>query len=164
MLRLSGRKFERIEMKTKTLVLLFFTFVFLLISCKPESTIETPVTQTSITSQSLTEIPTSTLLPTTPLSFIPTYPTPIPYLTASKINENAVAFIEQTDIGYSLWVVNVDGSGERKLADIEKNESRSSNYLLQWSPDGKWIGYISGNDLWIISPDGLDKKKIFLAT
>lgn len=97
-------------------------------------------------------IPASILLPTFALV---THPTSIPYPTASKINENAIAFIAEN----SLWIANVDGSGERKLVDIQNNESWTSSYLLTWSPDGKWIGYISGNDLWVISPDGLTNRK-----
>jgi len=91
----------------------------------------------------------------------PTYSTAISYPTAKAVQANAVAFIA-TDLenNSSLWIANVDGSGERKLIDIEDNESQSSNYLLQWSPDGQWISYISGEDLWIISPGDLAKRKI----
>lgn len=76
------------------------------------------------------------------------------------MKSNAVAFISQERTGYSLWIANVDGSGEKKLTDIVDNEEWISNHLLQWSPDGKWIGYISGNDLWVVSPDGSINKKI----
>ena len=114
----------------------------------------TPVSVTQPPTDILTQTATPYFMPLGPTS--PPSPTAMPpYPTASVVKSNAVAFIS----GNSLWVANVDSSGERKLTDIEENESRSSNYLLQWSPDGKWIGYISGDDLWIISPDGSVNKK-----
>ncbi|MBI1793556.1 MAG: hypothetical protein HYR70_05140 [Chloroflexi bacterium] len=104
--------------------------------------------------------PSPTVLPTFTMQPSPTAMPPYP--TASVVKANAVVFVEREYWAgnLSLWIVNVDGSGERKLTGIENNESQSSNYLLQWSPDGKWIGYISGDDLWIISPDGSIKRKI----
>jgi hypothetical protein len=115
--------------------------------------------------------PTRTSTPLIEISAIPSTapsPTPIPtfqillpstappYPTASTVNANAVAFIA----GNSLWIANVDGSGERKLVDFEKNNEWISSHLLRWSPDGKWIGYIPGDDLWIISPDGSVNRRI----
>ncbi len=121
------------------------------------------VTQTPVVTQTPTDTPTQTSTP----YFIPLGPTSLPsptamppYPTASVVNANAVAFISYDKTDYFLWVANVDGSGERKLTNIEENATWVSRYLLQWSPDGKWISYISGDDLWIISPDGSVKRKI----
>lgn len=36
--------------------------------------------------------------------------------------------------------------------------------MLKWSPDGQWISYISGSDLWLVTPDGSIKKKILSPT
>lgn len=83
-----------------------------------------------------------------------------PYPTASVVKSNAVAFIAEN----ALWVANVDGSGERKLVDLEANNEWVSGYALGWSPDGKWISYISGGDLWIISPDGSTKNRVLSAS
>ncbi len=58
-------------------------------------------------------------------------------------------------------LLNMDGSGERKMVDIKTNKRWvSSNLLLQWSPDGKWISYFSGDELWIVSRDGSEKRKL----
>lgn len=127
------------------------------ISCSIYSENYPIVSPTSVpATQPPTDIPTQTAIP------FPTFPpSPTvapPYPTASVVKANAVVFIE----GNSLWIANVDGSGERKLTDIENNASSNSKYLLQWSPDGKWISYISGDNLWIISPDGLVKRKVLL--
>jgi len=145
------------DMKTKIFSSTFFIFIFLLTSCRQEAT--SPVIQTPTVTQLPTEIPTMTLQPTFTLQPFISFPSPTaitPYATASVVKGNAVAFISEN----SLWIVNVDGSGERKLVDIEKNTERVIHYSLKWSPDGKWISYISGADLWIISPDSLAKKKI----
>ncbi len=149
-------------MKNQTAFALLVVLALALSSCGT-----TPPAVPTLLPTLQTVIPTDITYPAfipTPLSTAISYPTvtplptEIPYPTASVVNANAVAFIE----GNSLWVANVDGSGERKLTDIENNVSQRSNHLLQWSPDGKWISYISGDDLWIISPDGSIKRKTLL--
>jgi WD40-like Beta Propeller Repeat len=121
-----------------------------------------------------TSIPTTNTLPSTLwASSTPRFvvyptntplPTLIPYPTAQTVSTNAIAFIAN-DSGQggqsSLWVANVDGSGERKLVDITKNKiSFYYHDQPQWSPNGKWIAYFSDDELWIISPDGSINKKI----
>jgi hypothetical protein len=97
--------------------------------------------------------PTVTLMA---LPMMTPYPTDIPYPTATTVNANAVAFVTYNN---SLWIANIDGSGERKLADIIRKDSLI-NVLLQWSPNGKWISYRSDDDLWMISRDGSVKRKL----
>jgi WD40 repeat protein len=146
-------------MKTKTILFSFFILTFLLASCGQGTAAPAPVTQTPAATQPPTDIPTQTAIPTSiPLRPIfPPSPTAMPpYPTASVVEANAVAFIAEN----SLWVANVDGNGERRLTNIQNNESWTSSYLLKWSPDGKWISYLSGNDLWVISPDGSASKKV----
>jgi Tol biopolymer transport system component len=73
------------------------------------------------------------------------------------VKANAVAFIAEN----ALWVANMDGSGERKMVDIKTNKRWvSRNLFLQWSPDGKWISYFSGDELWIVSREGSEKRKL----
>jgi Tol biopolymer transport system component len=138
-----------------------------------ETATEVPVTQTAITiaTQLPTIVPSITPLPT--FSAFPTFspvPSPTPYPTASVVQANAVAFIAQDwqkREASSLWVANVDGSGERKIVDSItelENGSYVSFVAPTWSPDGKWIGYISEGDLWIIPPDGSTPRKILSIT
>ena len=139
------------------------------ISCSVSQTLntsatpwETPVPTTytllpsTLTALRPSSTPTILLFPT----FTP-YPTNVPYPTAQAVSQNAVAFIandwEHYDNGPgSLWVANIDGSGERKLVN-NIDELQTNVYYrttaVTWSPNGKWISYISDGDLWIISPD-----------
>ena len=146
-------------MKTKNF-LPWFVLVFLLASCKPEAVTTVPVTQNLTSTQPPMEIPTITPLPTANLG-LPTLtplPTAIPYPTASVVQANAVAFIERDSIyNFSLWVVNGDGSGEKKLSDITRLDSLETD-LMKWSPNGEWISYRSEGDLWMVSRDGLLKR------
>jgi Tol biopolymer transport system component len=139
-------------------ILAFISLVGVTCSIYSENSPIAALTSVSVT-QPPTDVPTQTAIPTSiPLRPIfPTSPTAMPpYPTASVVKTNAVAFIAEN----ALWVANVDGSGERKLTDIQNNESWTSSYLLKWSPDGKWISFISGNNLWVISPDGSTSRKV----
>ena len=155
-------------MKKQTVFALLAVLAITLCSCGTTPP-AAPTTPTLLPTQQ-TVIPTNIIYPTltpAPVATAISYPTAtplpteIPYPTASVVNTNAVAFIERDNENHlSLWVVNVDGSGERKLVDLTPNRSWVYDQLLQWSPDGKWISYYSKDDLWIISPDGLTNKKI----
>ncbi len=47
------------------------------------------------------------------------------------------------------YLMNADGSGARTLAPILAFDNR-----LVWSPDGQWIAFSDGNDLYMVSRDG----------
>jgi len=150
-------------MKTRILFSSFFILMFLLSSCRQEITTRLPVTQTPVATQPPTDIPTQTPIP---FPTMPPSPTAVPpYPTTSVVKSNAVAFIARNNsnsLDTSLWVVNVDGSGERKLVEITYNEKDgwTNNPLLRWSPDGNWISYIASHELWIVSRDGTEKRKL----
>ena len=120
-----------------------------------------PLTYTLPSTLQTSSTPTFVVYPTsTP------QPTPMPYPTAQTVSTNAIAFIA-SDYGQggssSLWIANVDGSGERKLVDnIDIPEWRPiGDYArLKWSPNAKWISYLSNNELWLVTPDGSINKKV----
>ena len=117
-----------------------------------------PITNTPI---SITNTLVPSLIPVFPSST--PMPTVLPYPTANRINTNAIAYVAvdlKNDSPSSLWVVNVDGSGEKELVDNLDIEPRGNNAILRWSPDGKWISYLSKDELWLVSPDGLSRRKI----
>ena len=146
-------------MKTKNLFSTFLVLAFLLTACGQGTVAPAPVTQTPVATQPPTNIPLVPIFPPSP-TIMPPYP------TASVVKSNAVAFVAQDWQNHgqsSLWVANVDGSGERKIVDSItelENGSYMSFVAPAWSPNGKWVGYISDGDLWIISPDGSTSRKI----
>jgi hypothetical protein len=149
-------KENQMKIKFSSIILLL---TFLLTACGAG----TPalVTHTPVTTQPPTDIPTQTAIP---FPTIPPSPTAVPpYPTASVVKSNAVAFISYDEhYNTSLWVANVDGSGERRLVE-SLNDKKWDTYgyaALRWSPNGKWISYLSSEELWIVSSDGLINKKV----
>jgi dipeptidyl aminopeptidase/acylaminoacyl peptidase len=142
-------------MKIKYIFIILITLI-MLASCGPN-----PATQTvGLTQVPVTQTSTDTPTPIQWITFATSvYANATPYPTASAVEANAVAFIEG-DGETSLWLANVDGSGERKLVDITDNNSWVKTSLIQWSPDGKWISYFSGAELWIVSRDGSVKRDV----
>jgi hypothetical protein len=61
----------------------------------------------------------------------------------------------------SLFVVNVNGSGERQLTPADVEVACCWNY--RWSPDGSRILFAdAAGVLWVINPDGTDLTKLFV--
>jgi len=60
---------------------------------------------------------------------------------------------------YEVWIMNADGSGQKKLADLSSEPT--------FSPDGKqvafygWEGKSGGNGIWLMNSDGSDER-VFL--
>ncbi len=130
----------------------------------------TPVTeQVSITPQPLrssTVIPPAcpTDIATAPFSSAPSpplipklSPSPLPTVPPLKtVRANAVAFIVGDWQGAgadALWIANIDGSGETKLADEVQQ--------VVWSPDGHWLSCLRENSLWLISPDHATQRLLY---
>ncbi|MBR2980677.1 MAG: PD40 domain-containing protein, partial [Odoribacter sp.] len=66
-------------------------------------------------------------------------------------------FDKAEDCSYSdLYIVPTDGSTEAKR--LTNSSARKSEPA--WTPDGEYITYMSGGQLWIIKPDGTSPKKI----
>ena len=56
-----------------------------------------------------------------------------------------------------VHIVNADGSGSRQLTKGESCE------IPQWSPDGKWIAYLSQSgrrNIWLMAPDGVESHQL----
>lgn len=121
---------------------------------KPVPAIESPTASPNLISTNSIFLPTSV--------FSGPFPTGTPYPTAQTVKAGAVALIAgdwQNNKLDSLWVANVDGSGEKELiSTIDDSQYRPDS--LKWSTNGKWISYESGNDIWLVSPDGSINRKI----
>ena len=84
--------------------------------------------------------------------------TPSPWPTVppqGTIHANAVAFVVgdwQDGRPDSLWIANIDGSGETKILD--------EVYRVSWAPDGQWLGCVREDGLWIVSPDARKRIRV----
>lgn len=52
----------------------------------------------------------------------------------------------------AIWTVSIDGGAPRKLKDDATRP--------RWSPDGKRIAYIHGDQIWTMAPDGSAEKQV----
>jgi TolB protein len=68
-----------------------------------------------------------------------------------------IAFISRrSDAGYEIYLMNPDGTGERKLRDANQGGPLITNNI-QWSPDGRRIMYNVGGKISVVevtAPDG----------
>ena len=51
----------------------------------------------------------------------------------------------------AIYVVNADGSGERKVA---------TGSLPSWSPDGRRLAFVEASDLWVVNVDGTGLRRL----
>ena len=75
------------------------------------------------------------------------------------INDTEIAFLSDTGGHANLWVLRTD-TGELRQITYER-DARVSMGLPIWSPDGKWITFVSsrgntglGFGIWLVNPDG----------
>jgi TolB protein len=71
-----------------------------------------------------------------------------------------IAFMSQRDGNWEIYVVNLDGSGLRRLTRDSANDG-----LPAWSPDGKHVAFVSDRDgswaIWAMQPDGSNQQRLF---
>jgi tetratricopeptide (TPR) repeat protein len=71
-----------------------------------------------------------------------------------------VAFMSQRDGNWEVYVVNLDGSGLRRLTRDPADDG-----LPCWSPDGRYLAFVSNRDgswaVWIMRPDGSGQRRLF---
>jgi Tol biopolymer transport system component/endonuclease YncB( thermonuclease family) len=80
--------------------------------------------------------------------------------TAPAVYGSRIAFMSDRDGNWELYLVNLDGSGLRRLT-----ESPASDGLPAWSPDGQTIAFVSDEGgiwaIWAVDPDGSNRRKLF---
>jgi TolB protein len=59
----------------------------------------------------------------------------------------------------ALFIVNVDGSGLRRLTSWGLG-----GFTASWSPDGQWVLFDNGARIWVVHPDGSGLQKILIDT
>jgi TolB protein len=61
----------------------------------------------------------------------------------------------QSDWQVDVWVMNADGSEQKKLTDDFNDEGAPT-----WSPDGTKIAFVDGPDIWTVKPDGSGRHNL----
>src|SRR3712207_681268 len=61
----------------------------------------------------------------------------------------------QNDWQVDIWVMNADGSEQKKLTDDFNHEGAPT-----WSPDGTKIAFVDGPDIWTVKPDGSGRQNL----
>lgn len=70
-----------------------------------------------------------------------------------------IFYLLLTRDGASVWIINSDGSDERKIIEIADFNLFIDQLIL--SPDGYKVTYSSDNNIYVINSDGSNKKFIF---
>ncbi len=80
--------------------------------------------------------------------------------TAPAAYGSKIAFMSTRDGAWEIYVINIDGSGLKRLTNSMANDG-----LPTWSPDGKTLAFVSDQDgawaVWAMSPDGSNRRKLF---
>src|SRR5918993_4907420 len=61
----------------------------------------------------------------------------------------------QSDWQVDVWLMNADGSEQKKLTDDSNDEGAPT-----WSPDGTKIAFVDGPDIWTVKPDGSGRHNL----
>jgi len=73
--------------------------------------------------------------------------------------DDLIAFSSDQDGDFEIWVMNTDGSDQRKLTDND-----TTDWSPAWSPDGNQIVFISNRDsndeIYVMNPDGSDVRRL----
>lgn len=97
-----------------------------------------------------TPIPGSSQNPEGDTARTPVRPTVVVGLTPLPTGPGHIYFVRDS----GLWRIAPDGSGEMKLSDMLPGSPP------QPSPDGKWVAFVSGLDLYVIASDGGETHKL----
>jgi beta propeller repeat protein len=90
----------------------------------------------------------------------PTQLTEHPEDTAPSVYEDKIAFMSNRDGNWEIYVMNLDGSGVRRLTENAANDG-----LPIWALNGRNIAFLSDQGgawaVWVMSPDGSSRRSLF---
>lgn len=107
---------------------------------------------------------TDTTTPLTTNPSVDTWPTWAP-------DGHRIGFYSDRDGADAIYVVNDDGTGERRVTSFARGVQASQP---AWSPDGRWIAFTrrqaaaphvevdeaDGAEIWVVRPDGADAHRL----
>ncbi len=80
--------------------------------------------------------------------------------TAPAARGDRVAFMSDSSGNWEIYVMNVDGTGLKRLTN-----NSSIDGLPTWSPNGRSIAFVSNQDgawgVWVMNADGSNRRKLF---
>jgi dipeptidyl aminopeptidase/acylaminoacyl peptidase len=89
-------------------------------------------------------------------------------ITRTQIKRDGEGYLD--DRHTHLWVVPARGGEARRLTGGSAEQARWDDEHPRWSPDGKWIVFVSNRaedpdasdntDLWLISPEGGEPRRV----
>jgi len=78
-----------------------------------------------------------------------------------NVASNQIAFSKQVDLGWDIFVMNPDGSGQTNVTNYAKRFSNSYSQLPVWSPDYRRIAFVSNrngssgtSEIYVMNADG----------
>jgi TolB protein len=70
-------------------------------------------------------------------------------------DSQAVIFVSDREGAYALYHMRLDESQAQRLTPSGLKATEPV-----WSPDGRWVAFVGGSDLYIIAPDGLHLRQL----
>jgi TolB protein len=71
-----------------------------------------------------------------------------------------IAFTSKRDDMQEIYLINRDGSGEKRLTHGSVDKWMDDVYGYSWSPDGQQIAFVRSYQLYIINADGSEEKPL----
>ncbi len=79
-------------------------------------------------------------------------------------NRQQIAYISNVDTELHLYVMNTDGSNQRRVTTVPLSGLSATDLSFSWSPDGTQLLYPSNNRLYAVRTDGTGLRTVLQAS